>query len=438
MRTGCTRAEAGGFVFIMDQQGSRVRVAQLSDYEVLEVIGTGTFGTCEKIRRKSDQQLFVWKRIRYGEMNDKEKHMLVAEVNILRELKHDHIVRYHDRVIDRENSTIYIIMEYCPGGDLAALIKTHRRQRTRASEQLIRRIFRQLVEALGVCHHRAQGAIIHRDLKPGNIFLDQNGNAKLGDFGLSKVLSARTNLASTFVGSPYYMSPELISECAYTAKSDVWSLGCIIYELAALHPPFEAWSQAELAVKIRKGTFEHLPTTYSRELDDLVRSMLQQDYHLRPSVLELRKHPYLAYAQASPDVRAMPSTPPAEQHRPVARRGQARRLPSTTSSDHDSSGSGAECRRCDRLARLEEELAQRQAALDAREQLLDARLRALDQRERQLQLFTKQHAAFGKENEAPALRKIRTPFAPGGSPRERVVYNVYSEIGAPWPQAGTP
>jgi NIMA (never in mitosis gene a)-related kinase len=88
---------------------------------------------------------------------------------------------------------------------------------------------------------------MHRDLKPGNIFLDSNYNVKLGDFGLSRVMSDESMFANTHVGTPYYMSPEQINSERYNEKSDIWSLGCIIYEAAALHAPFEATTHFQLA-----------------------------------------------------------------------------------------------------------------------------------------------------------------------------------------------
>jgi serine/threonine protein kinase len=108
--------------------------------------------------------------------------------------------------------------------------------------------------------------ILHRDLKPGNIFLDSNNDAKVGDFGLARVMNHDSVFAQTHVGTPYYMSPEQINEQAYNEKSDIWSLGCILYELAALRPPFKANNQLALALKIKTGKFDRIPETYSDEL----------------------------------------------------------------------------------------------------------------------------------------------------------------------------
>jgi len=109
--------------------GSSDLAAKLDAYELLEQIGSGSFGSVWRLRRKADGKLLVWKEMNYGKMTEKEKQMLVSEVNILREFRHPNIVRYHDRIIDKEKMKIYIIMEFCDGGDLAALVKKLRRER---------------------------------------------------------------------------------------------------------------------------------------------------------------------------------------------------------------------------------------------------------------------------------------------------------------------
>lgn len=145
-----------------------------------------------------------------------------------------------------------------------------------------------------VCHTRSKngrGAVLHRDLKPANIFLDSNRNAKLGDFGLARVLNPDNAFARTFVGTPYYMSPEQVNYLTYNEKSDIWSLGCLLYELCALRPPFIASNQKELAVKISKGVFQRIPQQYSEELNDLIKLLLQVDEFRRPSIDQVLDHP---------------------------------------------------------------------------------------------------------------------------------------------------
>ncbi|NXS30623.1 NEK2 kinase, partial [Pomatostomus ruficeps] len=259
------------------------------DYEVLLTIGAGSYGKCRKVRRKADGKILVWKELDYGAMTESEKQMLVSEVNLLRELRHPNIVRYYDRIIDRSSTTLYIVMEYCDGGDLASLIAKHFLE-----ESFVLRVLTQLTLALKECHRRSDGAVtVHRDLKPANVFLDSKQNVKLGDFGLARILHHDTSFAKTFVGTPYYMSPEQMNYMSYNEKSDIWSLGCLLYELCALSPPFTAYNQKELAEKIREGKFRRIPYRYSDELNDLLREMLNVKDYCRPSVEDILQHPLI-------------------------------------------------------------------------------------------------------------------------------------------------
>ncbi len=142
----------------------------VEDYNVLGLIGSGSFGRVYKIIRKADNKQLVWKEIHYGSMSDKEKQLLVSEVNIIKDLRHAFIVRYYDRIIERETKKIYIIMEYCPCGDLSEFIKSVKKDKRMLDEEQIWRIFTQLALALKECHTQKEGSpkIIHRDLKPGN------------------------------------------------------------------------------------------------------------------------------------------------------------------------------------------------------------------------------------------------------------------------------
>jgi NIMA (never in mitosis gene a)-related kinase len=184
-------------------------------------------GKVHKIVRIEDGEVLVWKELYYGTMNTKEKEQLVSEVNILRELSHKHVVRYYDRIIDREAKKIYIVMEYCSGGDVASIIRDHLRQRTWADEEFIWKILTEVASALQECHSKCSGTILHRDLKPANIFLDSPVTkcVKLGDFGLARTLKDSFDYAKTHVGTPFYMSPEQVMETQYNEKSDIWSLG---------------------------------------------------------------------------------------------------------------------------------------------------------------------------------------------------------------------
>lgn len=155
--------------------------------------------------------------------------------------------------------------------------------------------FAEIVSALKVCHRRKDGSktcpVLHRDIKPGNILLDNRGRVKMGDFGLAKQLASQSKFAYTNVGTPFYMSPEMINETKYNEKSDIWALGCLVYEMCALKPPFDATNHLSLAVKINTGKFDRIPAKYSDELHRAVRWCLQLDSAARPTVEELERLP---------------------------------------------------------------------------------------------------------------------------------------------------
>lgn len=265
----------------------------MENYEVLKLIGKGNFGSISKVIRKSDNKLFVWKELDYGRMSEKEKQNIVSEVNILRELRHPNIVRYEDRVIDKKNTKIYIIMEFCEGGDIGQLIKRLKKKKEYIPEEVVWKILTQLVLALHECHNHKEGKILHRDIKPSNVFLDGDNNVKLGDFGLSRILSDESVFAYSHVGTPYYMSPEQIEEVRYNDKSDLWSLGCFLYELTTFNPPFEATNQLSLALKIKAGKVESVSSKYSNELNNIILWLLSVDQNRRPNIDELLNLPQI-------------------------------------------------------------------------------------------------------------------------------------------------
>jgi NIMA (never in mitosis gene a)-related kinase len=195
-------------------------------------------------------------------------------------------VKYVDRFVKREEKKIYIIMEFCPGGDLQRLITSTRAHSQTISEDQIWLTLSELALALNDCHGGDE-RILHRDIKPANIFIDGGGHVKLGDFGLARNLTSE--FARTMVGTPFYMSPELVSGRGYDEKSDIWALGCVLYEMAALRPPFNSIlrSEEELKRNITNSTPKKLPTMYSESLCACICSMLHKDPVRRPSAAEL-------------------------------------------------------------------------------------------------------------------------------------------------------
>ncbi|KAH9807610.1 NEK protein kinase [Melampsora americana] len=263
-----------------------------TQFEPLDIIGTGSFGIIRKVRRIHDGLILARKELNYGRMDERDLRQLGEEVNILQNLRgNDHIVKYFERYVDKQNFMLYILMEYCSQGDLAAVISRCRRDQVHLSEDTIWSYLAQITTALLDCHSAEMSSeeggkkkpiILHRDIKPENVFLNHFGLVKLGDFGLSKAMEMAA-FTNTYVGTPYYMSPELINGQKYDVKSDIWALGCLMYELCAWHPPFhQAQTQPELAKLIREGKIPNLPRGYSSQLTALIKSMLRQDPKLRP------------------------------------------------------------------------------------------------------------------------------------------------------------
>ncbi|GAM89644.1 hypothetical protein ANO11243_076830 [Dothideomycetidae sp. 11243] len=284
-------------------------------YEVLERIGQGSFGVIRKVRRKADGLVLCRKEICYTKMSDKERHQLQAELNILRQLEHPNIVQYYEKEHHKESHDLHLYMEYCGNGDLGIMIKDLKARHAFADEDLVWTIFAQLVSALYRCHYGedppspdttavglAKNAlpiksklacdrmILHRDLKPENVFLGDGNAVKLGDFGLSKIISSH-DFASTYVGTPFYMSPEICAAERYSLYSDIWSLGCVIYELCSREPPFNAKTHFDLIQKIKLGKVAPLPRTYSRELSEVITACLQVNPNTRPDTAALLNLP---------------------------------------------------------------------------------------------------------------------------------------------------
>uniref|UniRef100_A0A8C4MIB9 Serine/threonine-protein kinase Nek3 n=1 Tax=Equus asinus asinus TaxID=83772 RepID=A0A8C4MIB9_EQUAS len=251
----------------------------MDGYAVLRVIGEGSFGRALLIQQENSNRIFAMKEIRLpksfsGTQNSRKEAVLLAK------MKHPNIVTFKESF--EAEGHLYIVMEYCDGGDLMQKIK-HQKGRL-FPEDTILNWFTQM--CLGVNHiHKKR--VLHRDIKSKNIFLTQNGRVKLGDFGSACLLSSPMAFACTYVGTPYYVPPEIWENMPYNNKSDIWSLGCILYELCTLKHPFQANSWKSLILKICQGSMSPLPSHYSYELQHLVKQMFKRNPSHRPSATTL-------------------------------------------------------------------------------------------------------------------------------------------------------
>jgi NIMA (never in mitosis gene a)-related kinase 2 len=290
--------------------------------QALTSAGHGSFGVIRKVKRKADGLILCRKEINYAKMSQKEREQLHAEFQCLSSLRHPNIVAYFHREHLKTQQELHLYMEYCGSGDLGRVIRDLTQKGQRASEPFVWSIFAQLGSALYRCHYGADppdvGAdvfgntgsqrppvpsmvIMHRDLKPENVFLGKDNSVKLGDFGLSKMIKSH-DFASTYVGTPYYMSPEICAAERYTLKSDIWSLGCIIYELCMREPPFNAKTHFQLVSKIKTGKYPPLPTIYSADLQDAIRDCLKVNSDERPSTFDLLQRPLMRLMRKEKEV----------------------------------------------------------------------------------------------------------------------------------------
>mmetsp|Transcript_6453 Transcript_6453/g.11261 ORF Transcript_6453/g.11261 Transcript_6453/m.11261 type:complete len:532 (-) Transcript_6453:220-1815(-) len=240
-------------------------------YSEQRVIGRGNFGTVHLVQSRIDHQLYVAKKILLAGMSAEQLLATKREVAVLKKLNHPHIVQYIENFIEDEH--LIIIMEYCDSGDISKKITTARDQRRPITEDVVLHWLLQASLALEFMH---ENRILHRDIKSSNIFLTSKNTVKLGDFGISRVLEHTNSVALTMVGTPYYMSPEVCASQPYDTKSDVWSLGCVAYELCNLNYPFISANLLGLIVKISNDEPNPLPSCYSKDLRNLINAMLRK------------------------------------------------------------------------------------------------------------------------------------------------------------------
>ena len=251
-------------------------------------IGEGAFGKAWLVHKKDDlNSRFVIKEVNISKMSRREKDDARNEITVLSQMKHPNIVSYQGSF--EEAGKLYILMDYCDGGDLHTKISSLKNQLF--EEDQIINWFVQLCLGIKHIHDRK---ILHRDIKTQNIFLNRQATiVKVGDFGISKVMNSTVELARTCIGTPYYLSPEICEGRPYNHKSDVWSLGCVLYELVSLKHAFEAGNMNNLVLKIIKGCYPALPTKYTKELRNLVGNLLKRQPKDRPSVNEILKTPII-------------------------------------------------------------------------------------------------------------------------------------------------
>jgi NIMA (never in mitosis gene a)-related kinase len=244
----------------------------LQDYEILEELGKGAYSIVFKVRRLKDGKIYALKQVKISNLKEKEKRNALNEVRFLASIKNPNVISYKQAFFDENENLLCLVMEYADGGDLLQRIQSYQKKGTYMSENFIWSLVSQLASGLKALHDLD---IVHRDLKSANVFLMKDGRAKLGDMNVSKI--SKQCLEHTQTGTPYYASPEVWQDLPYDCKSDLWSLGCVIYECSCLKPPFRADDLQGLFKKVVKGEYPSLPRSFSSDLNLLISRLLMID-----------------------------------------------------------------------------------------------------------------------------------------------------------------
>nr|XP_055238623.1 serine/threonine-protein kinase Nek4 isoform X5 [Gorilla gorilla gorilla] len=259
----------------------------LAAYCYLRVVGKGSYGEVTLVKHRRDGKQYVIKKLNLRNASSRERRAAEQEAQLLSQLKHPNIVTYKESW-EGGDGLLYIVMGFCEGGDLYRKLKEQKGQLL--PENQVVEWFVQIAMALQYLHEKH---ILHRDLKTQNVFLTRTNIIKVGDLGIARVLENHCDMASTLIGTPYYMSPELFSNKPYNYKSDVWALGCCVYEMATLKHAFSAKDMNSLVYRIIEGKLPPMPRDYSPELAELIRTMLSKRPEERPSVRSILRQPYI-------------------------------------------------------------------------------------------------------------------------------------------------
>ena len=257
----------------------------MENFEIISKLGDGAYSVVYKVKRKQDNKIYALKKVKLKDLCEKEKQNALNEVRILASVKSNFVISYKEAFIDEDDTNLCLVMEYADKGDLYQKITQFKKIGCLIEEIDVWRIFIQMVKGLKSLHDLN---ILHRDLKSANIFLFNDGSAKIGDLNVSKVMTK--NLGYTQTGTPYYASPEVWKDQPYDNKSDIWSLGCVTFEMVALRPPFRAENMDKLYNKVIKGQYGNISERYSDDLKEIIKLLLKVNPKERPSCSQILNH----------------------------------------------------------------------------------------------------------------------------------------------------
>ncbi|XP_052781137.1 serine/threonine-protein kinase Nek4-like [Mya arenaria] len=272
------------------------------DLKYEKLLGEGSYGKVFLVKQEDGQQ-FAVKEIDLEKCDEAGRDQANGEAHLLSRLKQENILTYVESVVC--DDCLYIVTEFCAGGDMEDYLQRIKKSGMSVPEALVSDWILQIGGALKYLHDQK---ILHRDMKTKNIFLKEDLTVKLGDLGIAKVLDLNQTKADTFIGTPSYMSPELFSGKSYNHKTDIWGLGCCVYEMMTLQRAFQGRALWTLIREIKNGKVLETPDTYSLEIRMLVQQMMEQQPDDRPSAKDIVQNDLLLYHRGSATtmVRSMP------------------------------------------------------------------------------------------------------------------------------------
>lgn len=264
------------------EQIDKSEIATLDMFERVSEIGSGSYGIVYKVVKKDTQAVYAMKCLsKYFLNKSKMLDYAISEINIMKSLSHPFILKLHYSFTT--NSSIYLILEYCEKGDLEL-----RKEKGPIPEIEAKFYIAEMILGLEYLHSKD---IMYRDLKPGNVLVDSQGHIKLADFGLARSIDDKLSIVSTVVGSPAYISPEIISREKLSKASDLYSLGVAIHELLSGVIPFSENEIDKLFNQIKESRFT-IHDSLGKEAQNLVKKLLNRKPSKRPKIQDIKSHPF--------------------------------------------------------------------------------------------------------------------------------------------------
>ncbi|XP_010486914.1 PREDICTED: serine/threonine-protein kinase Nek7-like [Camelina sativa] len=258
----------------------------LDNYHVLEQVRRGKSSSDFVVLHEIEDKMYAMKKICLAKHTDKLKQSACQEMKLLSSLKNPYIVQYEDSWIDKDSNAC-IFTAFSEGGNMANAIK-----QARGKLFPEERIFKWLAQLLLAVNYLHSNRVVHMDLTCSNIFLPKHDHVQLGNYGLAKLINPEKPV-SMVSGIPNSMCPEVLEDQPYGYKSDIWSLGCCMYEITAHQPAFKAPDIAALTNKINRSLMSPLPIVYSSTLKQMIKLMLRKKPEYRPTACELLRNPCL-------------------------------------------------------------------------------------------------------------------------------------------------